>query len=74
MQSAILTIRGETADLEFRVVAFDDGSVSAWRVQDGHLIGKSIEYAAVRQDPIKQAVQQLVCKYPHRRTELTFDR
>ena len=73
MQSATLTIRGDTTDLEYRVVAFDDGSVSAWQVQNGHPIGKSIDYAAVGQDAIKQAVEMLLCKYPHRRTELTFD-
>ena len=44
MRSATLRFRSATDVVEFRIVAFDQGGVSAWRMVDGRATGRSIDF------------------------------
>jgi hypothetical protein len=77
MRTATLKLHGSTTVVEFRIVAFEEGGVSAWPIQDGHAAGHNINFrsseVATPDDAIRKAASALMRLHPDVRSELTID-
>jgi hypothetical protein len=77
MRTATLKLHGSMTVVEFRIVAFEQGGVSAWPIQDGHATGHNINFggseAANPDDAIRNAASALMRLHPDVQSELTID-
>ena len=68
MRTATLRFRGATDVVEFFIVAFDHGSVSAWRLLNGRATGRNIDFTATETadelEAIRKAVDVLTTWHP----------
>lgn len=63
--------------VEFRIIAFDEGGVSAWPIADGRAIGRNIDFSTKEtthvEDAIRDAATVLTLWHTDMPPELMFD-
>jgi hypothetical protein len=76
MRNATLRLHRCTEVVEFRIIAFEQGGVSAWRVQHGRALGRNIDFQdsdAGSADAIRNAACVLALWHPEAAYELVIE-
>ena len=77
MRTATLRLRHQNEKVEFRIIAFDHGGVSAWRVEDGRALARNIDFdendRGSWEDAIRNAACVLAMWHPEMASELVID-
>lgn len=76
MRTATLRLRAQNEQVEFRIIAFDHGGVSAWRVEDGRALARNIDFDVSdrsTEDAIRNAACVLAMWHPEMASELVID-